>query len=214
MCSRMCSAFVVMMLLVACGGGRTADMPASTATAKPADTPVPVATARQVVQNGSFDSDTGHWDRPYGTLRRTTSEYNTEPGAAQLITSDSSDHLDYRGTFGQCINLRSTLGDWPESGDQKQMTLEAYLKTDASIADVSLNGIFLESTRCDKAQVGYINPPSVAGNQDWTRVSATAAIPDTANSMHVFVWATGVNDSATVYVDDIRAYSSDPDAAQ
>ncbi|MDY7039851.1 MAG: hypothetical protein SVX38_03205 [Chloroflexota bacterium] len=131
-----------------------------------------------------------------------------------MIASDSSDHLDYRGTFGQCINLRSELSDLPESGAQKHLTLEAYLKTDASIADVSLNGIFLESTSCSREHVGYINPPAVSEDQDWTKVSATAAIPDAANSLHVFVWATGSNESATVYVDDIRVYLYDPDAGQ
>jgi len=259
MCSRVCLAFLLMTSLVACGGERVADTPASmvsaeptetpvptatmkptdtpaptatvgptdtlapTTTARPTDIPVPTATAEptptpaptpiaQVVKNGGFESDTGHWDRPYGTLRRSTSEYNTGPGAAQLITSDPDGLGDYRGTFGQCIDLRGELGDWPELDGQKHLTLEAHLKTDASITSVTLHGIFLEDARCRITHVGQLPLQEVSGNQDWTKVSASALIPDTANSLHVFVWATGLNNSAAVYVDDIWAYPSSPDA--
>ena len=165
----------------------------------------------QIVQDGNFTLGTGGWEKPYGRLVHTTSEYVTGPGAAKLITSDSSGSLDYRGTFGQCIDLSDKLDDWPEVDGQKYMTLEAYLKTGVNIASATLNGIFLESTRCSQEQVGYIYPPSVSENQDWTRVSDTVAIPDTAKSLHVFVWATGRNDSATMYVDDIRACAPSPD---
>ena len=184
--------------------------PAPTATAEPTPTPAPTPVS-QVVRNGSFDSDTGHWDLPYGTLRRTTSEYRTGPGAAQLITSDSDSLGDYRGTFGQCIGLGGELGDWPEVDGQKYLTLEAHLKTEASITSVTLHGIFLEDARCRITHVGQLPLQEVAGNQDWTRVSASLAIPDTAKSLHVFVWATGLNNSAAVYVDDIWAYPSSPD---
>ena len=202
---------------------KPADTPAPTATAEPMDTLAPTETAEpthtpaptpvaQVVKNGGFDSDTGHWDLPYGTLRRSTSEYNTGPGAAQLITSDSDGLGDYRGTFGQCIDLRGELGDWPELDGQKHLTLEVHLKTDASIASVTLHGIFLEDARCRITHVGQLPLQEVSGNQDWTKVSASAVIPDTAKSLHVFVWATGLNNSAAVYVDDVWVYPSSPDA--
>ena len=188
------------------------DTPVLKATAEPTPAPVPTPIAHQVVKNGGFDSDTGYWDLPYGTLRRTTSEYNTGPGAAQLITSDSDGLGDYRGTFGQCIDLRDELGDWYELDGQKHLTLEAHLKTDASIASVTLHGIFLEDARCRITHVGQLPLQEVSGSQDWTKVSTSAVVPDTAKSLHVFVWATGLNNSAAVYVDDIWAYPSSPDA--
>ena len=75
------------------------------------------AQTKQIVQNGGFDSDTNHWDRPYGRLEHATSEHNTGPGAAQLVTDGSPDLHDHLGTFGQCIDLSSELDNWPEVDD-------------------------------------------------------------------------------------------------
>ncbi|MGD8969522.1 MAG: choice-of-anchor Q domain-containing protein, partial [Anaerolineae bacterium] len=185
----------------------TADLP-TTAASTPA-----CAQGGGIVQNGGFDSDVSDWEKPYGRLLHTTSEYNSAPGAAQLVTSHSSDSLEQLGTFGQCIDLGAQLEGWPEVDGREQALVEVYLKTDANIVSASLNVIFLSGGRCTGEHVGQLYPGPVAGGQDWTRVSGTMAVPDTAKSLHVFVWATGVDDSGTVYVDDIQACPSEPAAA-
>lgn len=166
-----------------------------------------------IVQNGGFDSDTSDWEKPYGRLVHTTSEYNSAPGAAELVTSHASDSLEHLGTFGQCIDLGAQLDGWPKADGRKHALVEAYLKTDANIVSASLNAVFLSGSRCTGEHVGQLYPGSVVGDQDWTRVSETIALPDTAKSLHVFVWATGIDDSGTVYVDDIQACPSEPAAA-
>ena len=118
--------------------------------------------------------------------------------------------------FGQCIDLSGALDDWPDVDGQKYFTLEAYLKTDENVYSASINGLFFEDTRCANPPSGVdgLFPPSVRENQDWTRVSKTAAIPDSARSIDVFFYVMGLNTSGMAYIDDVQAYPSDPDAAQ
>jgi WD40 repeat protein len=96
---------------------------------------------------------------------------------------------------------------------RKQALVEAYLKTDANIVSASLNAIFLSGSRCTGEHVGQLYPGPVTGGQDWTKVSGTMAVPDTAKSLHVFVWATGSDDSGTVSVDDVQICPLAPGAA-
>lgn len=190
--------------------------------AQPTDTPVPTTTQEssapgwQVVQNGGFDSNTDPWDQRLGKLEHTTSEFNTGPGAASVTTNHSGANGDYTAVFGQCIDLSSVLGDWPGVDGQKHFTLEAYLKTGENGYSVSISGLFFEDTRCGNPPSGVdgVFPPSVRENQDWTRVSETVVIPDSARSIDVFFNVIGLSTSGIAYVDDVRAYPSDPDTAQ
>ena len=193
----------------------SAPEPTAPPTERPVAPPHPPACTEVegIVQNGSFDADTTRWDKPYGTLAHTTSEYLSAPGAARLVTSYSSDSLERVGTCGQCIDVIGHLDGWPEVDGRKQVVVEAYLRTDAEIASTSLNAIFLSGSRCTGDHVGHLYPEPLAGSQDWTRVSGTMVVPDTAKSLHIFVWATGADDSGTVTVDDVRACPTQPAAA-
>ena len=129
---RVCCAAAVCMAIEACGGSAPETPPrpsritptfAATAEATdsreatgmegPTPAPLPTLTGPQVVLNGGFDSGIRNWKRPYGVLRHVTSEYHTGPGAARLTTGDETGFLEYRGNFGQCVDLSSFLEDWP-----------------------------------------------------------------------------------------------------
>ena len=178
-------------------------MESATLTASP--TPI----GPLVVLNGGFDSGIGGWDIPYGILNQITSDYHTGPGAARLQTSDFSGLIDYRGNVGQCIDLSDFLDDWPVIEGLKYMTLEAYLRTGPDITNVSLNGIFLDDNRCGTGQAGFFDFPPIDNSQEWVKVSGTTIKPETARSLHVFINASGATDTASVLIDDIRAYATD-----
>lgn len=186
------------------------EWPTATNQASRTLTPSPTLIGPQVVLNGGFDDGLQHWEQPYGVLKHTTSEYHTGPGAARLITNSSTGFLDYQGNVGQCIELPNFLLERPEVEGQLFMTLEAYLRTDAEITSVSLNGIFLTETQCRTGQVGFFELPTLVGTQPWTRVAGTTLIPAEAVSFHVFINAYGNSASASVFIDDLRAYSAEP----
>jgi hypothetical protein len=189
-----------------------------TAPAEPTSTLAPTATASgnrvtdwQIAQSGGFDSDMAHWDRRLGKLSHTTTELNTAPGAAYAVTDYSDGTGGYTAVFGQCIDLSSALNDWSAVDGQRNFTLEATLKTDGNIVFASASGFFFQDARCSNPLSGmsHIFPPSVQGNQNWTRVSATVALPNSARSIDVFFQVTGADHSGTVYIDDVLAYPSD-----
>ena len=130
-----------------------------------AATPLPpvCSAGRGALENGSFDHDGTHWDVPCGTLSHSASEYLSAPGAAQLVTSHSSDSLKRLATFGQCIDLRATLDHWLESDGAKQMTVEAHLRTDVGIATASLSAVLLGGTKCRGEHVAKVYPAPVSG---------------------------------------------------
>lgn len=185
-------------------------LPTATNPASPTLTPAPTLSGPQVVLNSGFDEGVLHWDQPYGVLKHTTSDFHTGPGAARLITNSETGFLDYRGNAGQCIDLSSFLTEWPDFGGQLYMTLVAYLRTDEEITNVSLNGIFLDDPHCGTGQVGFFVIPSLAGDRPWTQVAGTSSIPTEARSLHVFINANGATAAATVFIDDLRAYSAEP----
>jgi hypothetical protein len=226
MFARLGALVIVACLLTACGAPASAPSPTATNTAAPTVTTEPTATEKatreppppvsgpQVVQNGSFDAGTAGWEHPYGALRHTTYEYYTEPGAARLVTTDASGLGEYRASMGQCIDLSGQLEDWPMSDEGRQLSLEAFINTDAEISEVTLNGIFSNDLHCGVGHVGSLIAPAVSVASDWTRVAIAGLIPDTAKSLHVFVWVISTSESATAYVDDVRAYSPEGEATQ
>ncbi len=205
--------FIILLLVTACRVAQpSTPLPEPTSmpelSISPDPTILPTNTATfdtQFIQNGSFDSNIQQWEQSYGQLSHSAAEFFTKPGAAQVITT-SSGSSGYLGTFGQCIDLHSKLGNWSEIDDEITLTIEAYIKTDENIDYASLNAIFSKERRCGSTHLGSISPPKISGNQDWTKVSETITVQNGATSLHIFIWASGVNDSATVFVDDIRVY--------
>lgn len=206
-------ASIIMLLVTACSGVQPGTTPPEHTSIpekslSPTPTILPTNTAtlnKEFIQNGSFDSNTLHWEQPYGQLSHTKEEFHTGPGAAQVITN-SSGSSGYLGTFGQCIDLRNKLENWPETDGGKALIIEAYFKTGENIDYASLNAIFSRDRRCGSTHLGSISPPKVSRNQDWTKVSETIVLPEKAISLHVFVWASGLSHSGIVFVDDIRVY--------
>jgi len=227
---------VLVMVLAACRGGDAKTATVLTATLAPPDTQIftstdtfinptaPIVTAKptltpesmvvptddpnrlQFVENGGFDTNTNSWKRAYGSFSHTTSEYHTAPGSARLGTTDNPTGSGHFGTIGQCIDLKSQLDNWPEVTDHKHLAIEAYMQTNESIDRVTLNGIFSDDPRCGPGHVGNLGTPAIMANQTWTRIFSTAEIPETTQSIHVFVWATGMDASGIVYIDDIQIY--------
>jgi hypothetical protein len=154
-----------------------------------------------------FDGNTGNWEQPYGILRHTNREYYSAPGAGLLITDDFTGSIDYRGSFGTCINLGDALEDWPLTDGEKMMTIEAYIKTGEQIGKATLNGIFLNDPFCGTGQVGFFEAVTISGNMDWSRLLSTIPIPPGANSLHLFFSASSLSQTASLYVDDVRVYA-------
>ena len=173
-------------------------------------TPSPAPVGPQILANSGFDTGVKDWDRPYGTLSHTKSRYHTGPGAARLTTSDSSGFMDYLGNMGQCVDLSDYLDEWPLIDGDRYMTLEAYLLPGEDLSRVTLNGIFIDDKNCGTGHVGSFDIPALAGSDDWILLSGMTTVPETAQSFHVFISASGRTDQASVLIDDIRAYASDP----
>ena len=164
----------------------------------------------QILTNSSFDTGVGGWDRPYGTLSHTKASFHTGPGAARLTTCDSSGFIEYRGNIGQCIDLTDYLGQWPVIDGDMHMVLGAYLLPGEDLYRATLNGIFIDDNHCGTGHVGSFDIPALEGGDDWVLLIGDAPIPDTAQSIHVFISASGATDTAEVLIDDVRAYASAP----
>jgi hypothetical protein len=173
-------------------------------------TPSPAPIGAQILTNGGFESGVGGWDRSYGSLSHTRSDYHTGPGAGRLTASDPSGFSEYRGNIGQCIDLTEYLDQWPMIDGDMYMTLEAYLRPGEDIYRTTLNGIFIDDTRCGTGHVGSFDIPALEGAYDWILLVGDAVIPDSARSIHVFISTSGANDTAEVLIDDVRAYPGDP----
>ena len=185
-------------------------LPTQPTSTIPALTPSPILIGPQIVLNSSFDDGVKGWEQPYGDLQHTTADFHTRSGAARLVTNSATGFLDYRASAGQCIDMTSYMAEWPKFGSQLYMTLEVYLKTDEEITNVTLNGIFLDDTECGTGQVGYFDIPALGGSEPWTRVVGIREIPVETRSFHVFINASGKTDSATILIDDLRAYAAEP----
>ena len=116
---------------------------------------------------------------------------------------------------GQCVSSLNQLTDWPIIDSQRQITFEAYVKTDINIYQVTLLIIFHQED-CDRpgqlhTQVSTMQSSPILSDQNWTRVSTTGIIPDEASSVDIIIWALGTNDTARVYIDDVRSYPSTND---
>ena len=173
-------------------------------------TPSPIPIGPQILANSGFDNGVGDWDRPYGSLSHTKTNFHTGPGAGRLTTSDFSGFMEYRGNIGQCIDLTDYLDQWPVINGDMHMVLEAYLRPGEDIYRVTLNGIFIDDTRCGTGHMSSFDIPALEGSDDWFLLSGDAVIPDTARSIHVFISANGATDTAEVLIDDVRAYAWDP----
>lgn len=186
----------------------TETLPPPTETPLPERTLSPVDAAYQIVQNSSFDEGTSHWSQRMGKLSHATSQYYTAPGAGLVITNGEGN----LGVTGQCAELDERLPEWPATDGEKQITFEAYLKSDENIDEVSLLIIFHQG-QCNQdeqfhVQVGTLHSASLSGGEDWTLLSTSGVILEDAIAVDVIIWALGLNDSARVYVDDVRTYPS------
>lgn len=166
------------------------------------------AQTKQVIVNGDFeDTDISAWTVSFGTLSRTTTVVHTGIASGQLDLADTGES--YSAEILQCIDLSGELPGWPQSGGKKYITTSAFFKSDdGSGSDAYLLVEFWTSIDCS---TGYITGDFSTGvlNQDWAEDRITMEIPSTAQS--IVVWA--VADSlapASVYVDDLQAFSSTP----
>lgn len=190
--------------------------PVAKSTATPAPTQAPPASRPpgQMLYKDSFESGISQWHQRVGTVNHTTSQYHTAPGAAKMTTAKPDGSGGYSGTSGHCIDLGSELGILPGAGSQKDVTFEAYLKSDESIMAANLGVYFHTAKGCKGTFTTDTSPAGIGKGQDWTLVSSAGAIPDTTRSIDIVVHAVGVNSSAAVYIDDIQVYLSGGDPAK
>jgi len=159
-----------------------------------------------VLGNGNFDVDVSGWTAVAGTLDRTTTDPHSGAGAAQVTA------LGVDGGFGwvdsDCIDLSGDLDTWPVALDGlKYLTLDGYLKSDGS-AFVALEMAFYTETNCTN-QVGESKTSTETTNSNWTSISVTENITDTASSVRATFW--GYTDpiaDTTFYADDLQMFSS------
>jgi len=186
----------------------------ATPVVKPASTPTPTRAlpASQmpglVLRKNSFESGLSQWQQRVGTLNHTTSEYHTAPGAAKMVTTKPDGFGGYTGVSGHCIDLGGELDIRPGASGQKYVIFEAYLKTDGSIMAANLGVYFHTAQGCKGTYTTDTSPAEIGKGQDWTLVSTAGAIPDTTKSLDIVVHAMGMNNSATVYMDDVQVYLS------
>ena len=145
-----------------------------------------------------------------GKLSHTASQYYTASGGGLIITNGEGD----QGVAGQCVDLQEKLAEWPVTNGGKEITFDAYLKSDENIDEVNLLIIFHQGECGQEAQfhvqVGTLSATPLPGAQDWTLLSTSGSIPDDAISVDVIIWANGLNDAGRAYVDDVRTYLPAP----
>jgi pimeloyl-ACP methyl ester carboxylesterase len=192
----------------------------ATSAGGPAGTPTPAGTRPAsrapglALYKNSFESGISQWQQRVGMLNHTTSEYHTTPGAAKMTTARPDGFGGYSGTSGHCIDLGSELEIRPGAGSQKHVIFEAYLKTDESIMAANLGVYFHTALGCKGTYTTDTSPAGVGKSQDWTLVSTAGAIPDTTQSIDIVVHAMGMNNSASVYIDDIQVHASSANPAK
>ncbi len=199
---------------------RPTSTPTPMATARPTNTPTPTRALPasrmpgQVLYRNGFESGLSQWQQRVGTLNHTTSEYHTAPGAAKMITTKPDGFGGYSGISGHCIDLGGELDIRPGASGQMRVTFEAYLKTDENIMAANLGVYFHTAQGCKGTYTTDTSPAEIGKGQDWTMVSTAGAIPDTTKSIDIVVHAMGMNNSATVYIDDVQVYVSGANPAK
>ena len=130
-------------------------------------------------------------------------------GTVQMVTTDQDARGDYFGLFGQCIDLDAQLENWSATEEGYPITLEAYIKADYDAFAVSLGATFHDVARCGgSSPIGSVSE-SFAGDNEWTKLIATGTFPSETRSIDVFITAYGSTATATIYIDEVRAYPTD-----
>lgn len=161
---------------------------------------------KSVLVNGGFETALNEWQiLAAGTLTRTTTAPHSGSYAAQVDTTADDGY----GWAYQCIDLSSHLATWPIAPDgKKYLTLDGYVKSDGE-ANVALEIEFYTGINCtnpiSETQKSSIDTNSV----NWTLLSVTDEITDTAVSVTANFWGYTPNSIATTfYADDLRVFSS------
>ncbi|MEJ5309117.1 MAG: hypothetical protein WHX52_05055 [Anaerolineae bacterium] len=161
---------------------------------------------KSVLVNGGFETALNEWQiLVAGTLTRTTTAPHSGSYAAQVDTTADDGY----GWAYQCIDLSSHLATWPTAPDgKKYLTLDGYVKSDGE-ANVALEIEFYTGINCtnpiSETQKSSIDTNSV----NWTLLSVTDEITDTAVSVTANFWGYTLNSVATTfYADDLRVFSS------
>lgn len=147
--------------------------------------------------NGTFDTDVTGW----GTWSRSSiiwleAEGHDSPGAANVINGGERPLIT---GARQCINLESPLS---------QYTLSGWIKVPGQTnpgASATLGLNYWSDDYCGGTLVGDCDYPSwLETDTNWTIVSVSCAVPDSARSMRVFLGVLSDGSSDTfAYFDDI-----------
>jgi len=164
-----------------------------------------------LVLNGHFSEDVSGWEVPYGRLIHSSEYFYSPPGGAVAITNDTGGSLGYRSSFGQCIDLRRFLEIARAEVSEINLVIEVAVKTDPNITEAILNGIFVNDNRCGTGHVGNFERVNLESFQDYAIIKSSSPVPDEAKSLHIFITALGADETARLFIDEVRLYSSELD---
>ena len=164
-----------------------------------------------LVLNGHFSEDVTEWEVPYGALIHSSEVFYSPPGGAIAITNDTGGSLGYKSSFGQCIDLRRFLEIARAEVSEINLVIELAVKTDPNITEAILNGIFVNDNRCGTGHVGNFERVNLESFQDYAIIKSSSPVPDEAKSLHIFITAIGADETARLFIDEVRLYSPELD---
>lgn len=163
-----------------------------------------VVAKTELINNGTFDSNTNNWDNSAsGSISWNSGEGHTATGAAEVQNTYGGSGA-YSAGGVQCINLPTPVADY--------YTVEGWVKV-PSQSNASAQGYirfhFYSNPNCNNAIGTNRDTTFVDVGSDWTRVSKTGSTSSGAQSVQVrlYVKKSGT-DSAYAYFDDISFFPS------
>ena len=148
---------------------------------------------------------------PYGKLVHSSDYFYSLPGGAIAITNNTGGSLGYQSSFGQCIELRGFLEIARAEFSEINLVIELAVKVDENITEAISNGIFVNDNRCGTGHVGNFKRVNLENIQDYAIIKSLSPVPDAVKSLHIFITAIGADETARLFIDEVRIYSSELD---
>ena len=94
-----------------------------------------------------------------------------------------------------------------KQGLDPTLELHAALKSGPKITEITIDGIFSDDFRCGPDHVGNLEGIRLENIPEWIEVKRTAVVPEGARSLHIFFTASGLDDTARLYIDQVDLFS-------
>ena len=156
------------------------------------------AAGGELLHEWGFASGLEGWEARIGSLRHTVKTFAGEPGAALLVTSETSPDGGNLAVAGDCLDLDPAAAT-------HALRLEAYLLAMPEIESVSLSVFFHSQVSCRGEVLDVAGPPAAMPASGWTFVSASSPVPPGAASADFVVRAASQSASGRALVDRVCA---------